>query len=87
MIKLLNIADDKEDEKGLDYEDYLLILLATRMDTGYYRMLDIMQLNVNQNVRSDAEYFDFSDAITAFGMSVQVDYEGHDILLQEELGF
>ncbi len=80
-------ADDKEDEKGLDYEDYLLILLATRMDTGYYRMLDIMQLNVNQNVRSDAEYFDFSDAITAFGMSVQVDYEGHDILLQEELGF
>ncbi len=80
-------AGGSDDDSGMDYEDYLLILLATRMNDGYYRMLDIMQLNVNQNVKSDSEYFDLSNAMTAFGVSVLVDYEGHEIRMEEELGF
>ncbi len=34
-----------EDEKGLDYEDYLCILLAFQGDEVYERMLDIIQIN------------------------------------------
>lgn len=34
-----------EDEKGLDYEDYLCILLAFEGDDIYERMLDVIQIN------------------------------------------
>ena len=88
MSGVTSAAEESEDdESGLDYEDYLLILLAPRMNTAYYRMLDIMQLNVNREVRSDAEYFNLRDAITAFGVWVEVEYEGHDIQMAEELGY
>jgi len=81
-------ADPSEkDETGLDYEDYLLILLAPRMDTAYYRMLDVMQLNANQDAESDAETFYLKDAISAFGMSAEIEYEGHTIQLMEEIGY
>ena len=87
LYRLEELEDPEEDESGLDYEDYLLILLATRMTTAYYRMLDIMQLNVNRNVGEDGVCFELKDAITAFGMTVDVEYEGHTIRLTEEIGY
>ena len=39
----------KEDESGLDYEDYLAILLAMKSDEIYPRMLDIIQINTIEN--------------------------------------
>lgn len=44
-----SLKEDKTDsEKGMTYEDYLLILIALNMDTSYERMLDIIQLNARQ---------------------------------------
>ncbi len=40
--------DGKESEKGLNYHDYMIILVSTNMDKTYYRMLDIMELNTKQ---------------------------------------
>ena len=80
-------SDSDEDEDGLDYKDYLLILLAVRMGEAYYRMLDVMQLNVNQNAGSEAESFYLKDAVTAFGMISEVEYDGHTIRIQEETGY
>ena len=90
LYRLEEVTDSPaqdEDESGLDYEDYLLILLACRMGEAYFRMLDIMQLNVNQNAESDTGKFYMKDAITAFGMKAEVEYEGHAIVVQEELGY
>ena len=87
LTHLDELEDPEEDGSGLDYEDYLLILLAPRMNTAYYRMLDIMELNVNRNVSSEADHFHLKDAITGFGMTVEVEYEGHTVQLLEEMGF
>ena len=57
------------------------------MGDAYFRMLDIMQLNVNRSADSDAGKFYMKDAITAFGMQAEVEYEGHAIVVQEELGY
>ena len=87
LTHLEELEDPEDDGSGLDYEDYLLILLAPRMNTAYYRMLDIMELNVNRNASSEEERFHLKDAITAFGMTVEVEYEGHSVQLLEEIGF
>ena len=79
--------EDKKGASGLDYEDYLLILLAPRMSTGYYRMLDIMQLNANKKAGGEKEYFNLKNAITAFGITTEVEYEGQVIRVREELGY
>lgn len=87
LAEVTENSSDDDDEKGLDYEDYLLILLAPRMGVAYYRMLDVMQLNVNQNVESEAEKFYLKDAISAFGMRAEVEYEGKTIQVLEESGY
>ena len=46
-----------------------------------------MQLNVNRNVGDDGVCFELKDAITAFGVKVDVEYEGHTIRLTEEIGY
>ena len=79
--------EEEDDTSGLDYKSYLLVLLAPRMKTAYYRMLDVMELNVNRNITSDEEYFHLDDAITAFGMSAEIEYKGQTIQLQEEIGY
>lgn len=42
------LGEGISDDKGMCYEDYLMILMALNMDKVYYRMLDIMELNVRQ---------------------------------------
>ncbi len=75
-------------ENGLDYKEYLMILMALKGDTMYYRMLDIMQLNVTE---TEGEYSDptfrMCNAITAFGANVDVSYKGMDISIHEETGY
>ena len=41
-------AADIDDDSGMSYEDYLMILIALNMDKAYMRMLDVMQLNARQ---------------------------------------
>lgn len=42
------LDEGSSDDKGMCYEDYLMILMALDMDKVYYRMLDIMELNVRR---------------------------------------
>lgn len=69
-----------EDEHGLSYKDYLLILISLDMDSAYYRMLDIMQLNV----RESDETFDIKNAAVAIALDIQVEYAGEKYGLKEE---
>lgn len=75
--------EGKEDENGLTYKDYLLILLSLKMDKAYYRMLDIMQLNARE------EDGDFSITQAAVGISVdiKVSYDGIVYGLQESAAY
>ena len=82
-------------ESGLDYKEYLMILMAMDMNAVYYRMLDVMQVNVaEKNIGEDGSglsnrthTLDMKDAITAFGISTVVEYEGVEFSLEEEIGY
>ena len=66
-------GEPQDDENGMTYEDYLLILLSLNMDKAYMRMLDIIQLNTRQY------YPDFKMCNAAVGMTadISVDFEGN----------
>ena len=75
-------------EKGLSYKEYLLILMALQGDKMYYRMLDLMQLNVTKtSLEGSDSTFRMSNAITAFGVNADVGYRGEEIELHEEIGY
>ena len=79
--------DEEESESGLDYKDYLYILLAVNMDSAWYRMLDIIQINANSRVEEGGHKLLMRNAITAFGMNVDVEYGGRTFTLEEETGY
>ncbi len=89
MDELMGDGDSEEsgDESGLDYEEYLMILLAPRMNTAYYRMLDLMQINANLKAGGESDYFDLKNAITAFGVTTEVDYGGYGFRVESEIGY
>ncbi len=82
------VSEPSDEERGLDYKEYLMILMALRGETMYYRMLDVMQLNV---AATDEEYSDpdfrMSNAITAFGVNADINYGGEEFRLHEERGY
>ncbi len=68
-----SLKEDKEPcEKGMSYEDYLMIFIAMKMDTSYKRMLDIIQLNARQ------VYPDFKMENAAVGLTVDASIEYGD---------
>lgn len=75
------------DEKGLSYKEYLLILLTFHMDESYYRMLDIMQMNVNLNEERNGNYLYISNCITSFSLDVTANYKGKEIFISEDTGY
>lgn len=79
----------KEDtEKGLNYKEYLFLLLSFHKDTFHLRMLDLMQMNVRQE---DAEGgdpdFRIENAVTSFGTDVQISGNGTVYEIHEEAGY
>ncbi|SEP57282.1 hypothetical protein SAMN02910369_00228 [Lachnospiraceae bacterium NE2001] len=77
-----------DDESGLDYKEYLMILMALQGDDMYYRMLDLMQLNVTQSdIEGGDTTFRMRNAITAFGADISVSYKGKEIDVHEESGY
>lgn len=80
-------SDEEESESGLSYKDYLYILLSLNMDSAWYRMLDIIQINANSKAEEGSHLLDMRYAITAFGMTVDVEYGGHVFSLEEETGY
>ncbi|MCR5213456.1 MAG: DUF5702 domain-containing protein [Eubacterium sp.] len=86
LESLVSLPSDEE--RGLNYKEYLMILIALRGDTMYYRMLDLMQLNI---AATEEEYSDpdfrMSNAITAFGVNADVSYGGEEFKIHEERGY
>ena len=84
ISKLAEVADKDSgcDEKsGMDYNDYLMILMALHIDTAYLRMLDIMQVNAAQQTPG----FSMREAAVALGADAEVSYkEGHFTLHSED---
>ncbi len=72
-----------ESDEGLAYKDYLLILLALDMNSGYYRMLDVVELNTKQHYPE----FDMNHAAVAFVTDAHIAYDGRDYYYREEFGY
>lgn len=72
-----------ESDTGLAYKDYLLILLALDMNGGYYRMLDIIELNTKQHYPD----FDMNYAAVAFATDAHISYAGKDYYYREAMGY
>lgn len=73
----------EDDEHGLAYKDYLLILLSLNMDKAYYRMLDIMQLNVREQDAS----FSIMQAAVGISVDIRVSYDGDVYGLRESAAY
>ena len=61
-----------EAEHGLNYEDFLCILMALKTDRINYRMLDLMQLNASKEDGS----FKIADCAVAAGVDFTASYDG-----------
>lgn len=71
------------EEEGWDYEMYLTCMLATMPDanTKYYRMLDLMQLNIQETIPE----FRIENCIYAFRMQAEIQ-EGNRVWNMEAAG-
>lgn len=87
LHKLNEVAAGNSCENGMSYKDYLLILLSFEMDEAYYRMLDIMQMNVNLNEGNDGYKLLIRNCITAFSVDVSMNYKGDTFNFKEDTGF
>ena len=77
-------GDEGDDESGLDYNAYLMILAALQGDKLEGRMLDLIQVNTIKN--SDAS-FRIGNCITAFGVDYSLTYKGKEYSYHEETGY
>ena len=89
LSALTHLSDfcSEDDDKGLSYKEYLLILLTFHMDESYYRMLDIMQINANLNEERNGNYLCMSNCITSFSLDVSANYKGRTIFNSEDTGY
>lgn len=84
---LQNLATEEvsgcDRENGLNYEEYLILLLATMPDSKlkYDRMLDIIQLNIQQKIPR----FQIKNCIYEFQLQAKIS-EGRNIWCFEEKG-
>ena len=78
-------TDAKTNKKGLDYKDYLMILLALDMKDTYYRMLDLMQVNANMDrqINNDENGVDdtflIENAAVNISFDIKVLFDGREI--------
>ena len=75
---------EKEDEEGVGYKDYLLILAFLQGDKLEKRMLDLIQINTKKN--SDPSFL-IRNCITAFAVDADIDYKGRRYSYHEEIGY
>ena len=73
----------EESASGLEYKDYLIILMAMDMDDCYYRMLDIIELNTRQYYKN----FDMNNAAVGFIVDAHIKYDGKDYYYSEGMGY
>ena len=80
-----DLTQVSDDETGLGYKEYLMLLLMLHRDTIYYRMSDLIELNVG--IQAPELKFKMKNAITAFGVNVDIDYKGSRFHINEEAGY
>lgn len=84
ITDLKNIIDSlesgHESDKGLSYEQYLMLLLAMEQDRIYYRMLDVMDMNARQVNKE----FRMINAAVGIGADFSLSYHGRDISVHQE---
>ncbi len=82
------VSEPSDDENGLGYKEYLMILMSLQGDKIYYRMLDLMQLNVTQpDIEGGDPDFRMSNAITAFGINADIGYKSKVFNVHEEISY
>lgn len=72
-----------EDEHGLQYKDYLMILMGMDMEKTYYRMLDVIELNTKCKYPD----FDMNNAVVGFSVDAKILYEGRNFYYKEKIGY
>lgn len=72
-----------ESENGLDYMDYLTILLALEEKNLYLRMLDLIQLNANKN----GENIRIEDCAVELSVDMLIETEGRGIGMNLTTGY
>ena len=88
LAHLDTLAEESGDEKGLDYKEYLMILMALQGNKMYGRMLDIMQMNVTQpDFDGGDPNFRMKNAVTAISVNAVVSYKGRNIEVHQENGY
>ncbi len=75
--------EGEEDETGLEYKDYLMILMGMDMEKTYYRMLDVIELNTKRQYPD----FDMNNASVGFSVDVKITYQDRDFCYREEIGY
>jgi len=85
---LYNLEDSvnlegSHEENGLQYKDYLMILMAMDMEKTYYRMLDVIELNTKKNNPE----FDMNNAVVGFSVDAKITYKDKSFFYREEIGY
>lgn len=78
-----SIYEGKGSEDGLSYKQYLAILLNKNMDMGFFRMLDLIQLNTCMQ----EEAFDIRNASVGFSLNCNLRYGSEQIYIKQEGGY
>ena len=77
-------GEETDDEFGLDYKQYLMLLISLDMKSANYRMMDLMQTNARYNGYYN---FDMTKAITEFSIDADIGWGAYHFYLSEEAGF
>jgi hypothetical protein len=78
-----SIEGSQNSKSGLDYKDYLMLLMAMEGDSVYYRMLDVMDVNARQ----ENENFRMSNGAIGLEADFSVSYLNQDISVHQSTSF
>ncbi|MDD6402419.1 MAG: DUF5702 domain-containing protein [Lachnospiraceae bacterium] len=78
-----SVMSDVDSEKGMDYSEYLLILLAIEKSNIYNRMLDLIEMNT----RLVDEDFSLDNCAIFVGVDVEVSFGGRKIYVNESFEY
>jgi hypothetical protein len=70
-------------DSGMEYKDYLLLLLAMQDDGVYYRMLDLMDINARQ----ENSEFSMLNAAVGLGADFTVSYGGSEVSVHRSASY
>ena len=82
-IKDIASVEKEDNGRGMDYEDYLMVLMAIAGDRLYYRIADLIEMNTRMRYPD----FRMENAAVEFAVDVTLGFEGNTIELYKEDGY